>query len=40
MSPKKIIVDSKSFDNLADAARYYNLLPSTVRARLRSGWSI
>ena len=40
MSPKKIIVDSKSFNNLADAARYYNIKPSTVRFRLRSGWQV
>ncbi len=39
-SPKKIIVEGKLFDNLADAARQYDLLPSTLRARLRSGWSI
>ena len=37
---KKIIVEGKLFDNLADAARHYNIKPSTVRLRLRSGWQI
>ena len=37
---KKIIVEGKLFDNLADAARHYDILPKTLRARLRSGWSI
>ena len=40
MSPKKITVDGKLFDNLADAARHYDILPTTLRARLRSGWQI
>ena len=39
-SPKKIIVEGKLFDNLADAARHYDILPTTLRSRLRSGWQV
>ena len=40
MSGKEIIINSKRFTSISEAARYHNVLPSTARFRLKSGWSI
>ena len=37
---KEITVEGKTFDSIAEAAKYYNLAPGTVNTRLNKGWSI